>query len=162
MNATSSSTRRARDADRVELETESLAVFGQATYSVTDAFRVTGGIRYTSDNKQQNSYAETRPFVGFVPPGPPNFIPIILTIPTTATTDIDFNEVTWKAGLEYDVGPRSLLYAAVATGFKSGILYVAEGRNWSIRRGSPPIRSVRRTGSSPTPCKSISAFTGLS
>jgi len=97
------------------LETESLAVFGQATYSVTDAFRVTGGIRYTSDNKQQNSYAETRPFVGFVPPGPPNFIPIILTIPTTATTDVDFNEVTWKAGVEYDVGPRSLLYAAVAT-----------------------------------------------
>src|SRR4030095_11506929 len=94
------------------LETESIALFGQATFSITDTFRVTGGLRYTSDNKQQDTYAETRPFVGFVPPGPPAFIPIILTIPTVATTDIDFNEVTWKIGLEYDIGPRSLLYAS--------------------------------------------------
>ena len=113
------------------LETESIAFFGQATFSITDTFRATGGLRYTSDDKQQDTYAETRPFVGFVPPGPPAFIPIILTIPTVATTDIDFNEVTWKVGLEYDIGPRSLLYASAATGFKSGILYVAQGRNWS-------------------------------
>jgi iron complex outermembrane receptor protein len=113
------------------LETESIAFFGQTTFSITDAFRATGGIRYTRDNKQQDTYAETRPFVGFVPPGPPAFIPIILTIPTVATTDVDFEEVTWKAGLEYDIGPRSLLYASVATGFKSGILYVAQGTNFS-------------------------------
>lgn len=31
-----------------------------------------------------------------------------------------FNKVTWRAGLEYDVAERSLLYASYETGFKSG------------------------------------------
>lgn len=31
-----------------------------------------------------------------------------------------FNKFTWRAGLEYDVGPNSLLYATYETGFKAG------------------------------------------
>jgi iron complex outermembrane receptor protein len=57
---------------RSRLGTASLAAFGQATWSVSDKFRLTGGLRYTKDNKQQDSYAESRPFVGFVPPGLPS------------------------------------------------------------------------------------------
>ena len=114
-----------------ELDTRAWAIFGQATYSLSDTFRITAGIRYTHENKQQDTYAESRPFVGFVPPGPPNFIPIILTIPTIATTDVNFSRVNWRAGIEWDVGPSSLLYATVSTGFKSGVLYSALGRNYS-------------------------------
>jgi iron complex outermembrane receptor protein len=114
-----------------ELQTRSYAVFGEATYSVSDRFRVTGGIRYTHDNKQQVTEAHTLPFVGFVPPAFPNFIPIILDLRTDATTDVNFRKTTWKAGIEFDAGPRSLLYATVATGFKSGILYSALGQNYS-------------------------------
>lgn len=112
------------------LQTESYAAFGQATVSLSDRFRVTGGIRYTKDNKKQDTVAATLPFVGFVP-GVFPLQPIILNIPTIATTDIDFKKTTWKAGVEFDVGPRSLLYASVATGFKSGVLYSAVGRNYS-------------------------------
>jgi iron complex outermembrane receptor protein len=114
-----------------DLDTRSLAAFGQATVSLSDRFRLTGGLRYTTDRKRQDSYAESRPFVGFVPPGPPNFTPIILAIPTNATSDVDFNKLTWKAGLEFDAGPHSLLYASVATGFKSGALFAAQGINYS-------------------------------
>jgi iron complex outermembrane recepter protein len=114
-----------------DLGTTSYAVFGEGTFSLTDRWRVTGGLRYTSDNKTQDTVAHTLPFVGFVPPGPPNFIPIILDIQTLATTDVDFDKTTWKAGLEFDAGPRSLLYATVATGFKSGILFSALGQNYS-------------------------------
>jgi iron complex outermembrane recepter protein len=114
-----------------DLDTNSYAVFGQATYSLTDTFRVTGGLRYTLDQKQQLTNQVARPFVGFVPPGPPAFTPIFATIPSTAVTDIEFERVTWKAGVEYDAAPRSLLYASVATGFKSGILYSAVGQNYS-------------------------------
>src|SRR5262249_33242799 len=32
----------------------------------------------------------------------------------------ELNKVTWKAGLEYDLTPSSLLYGSVSTGFKSG------------------------------------------
>jgi len=114
-----------------DLDTDSVAIFGQATFSVSDTFRITGGIRYTRDNKQQDTYAESRPFVGFVPPAFPTFRPIILTIPTVATTDVDFEQVTWRAGVEWDVAERSLFYATVSTGFKSGVLFAAQGRNYS-------------------------------
>lgn len=113
------------------LDTTSYAAFGQVTYSITDTFRLTGGLRYTKDSKEQQTYAETRPFTGFVPPGPPDFTPIIATIPTHAVSDVDFTKTTWKAGVEFDVADQSLLYASIATGFKSGILYSATGRNYS-------------------------------
>ena len=115
---------------RSDLETESIAAFGQATLALTDRFRVTGGLRYTRDTKKQDSEAHTLPFVGFVP-GVFPLVPIILDIPTFATTDVDFSKMTWKAGVEFDLGPRSLLYAQVSTGFKSGVLYSALGRNFS-------------------------------
>jgi len=115
---------------RSDLETESIAAFGQATFALTDRFRVTGGLRYTRDTKKQDSEAHTLPFVGFVP-GVFPLVPIILDIPTFATTDVDFSKMTWKAGVEFDLGPRSLLYAQVSTGFKSGVLYSALGRNFS-------------------------------
>ncbi len=114
-----------------DLATESFAAFGQLTYALTDQFRLVAGLRSTRDNKVQDSYLESRPFVGFVPPGPPDFIPIILTIPTVAITDVDFDEVTWKAGIEYDAAEDSLLYASVSTGFKSGILFGGSGQNYS-------------------------------
>ncbi|MGE4429553.1 MAG: TonB-dependent receptor [Sphingobium sp.] len=114
-----------------QLDTKSFAFFGEATFSLTDRFRLTGGLRYTKDNKQQTTEAHTYPFVGFVEPAFPDFTPIILDIVTHATSDVDFDKLTWKAGLEYDLGDRSLLYAAVSTGFKSGILYSALGRNYS-------------------------------
>lgn len=114
-----------------ELDTKSFAVFGQATFSLTDTFRLTGGIRYTHDNKKQDSLAVTRPFVGFVQPAFPNFTPIFMPIPTQADSDVDFEKVTWRAGIEWDVALRSLLYATVSTGFKSGVLFAAQGVNFS-------------------------------
>lgn len=116
---------------RSNLGTDSYAVFAQGTYSVAAPFRITGGIRYTADRKRQNSYAESRPFVGFVVPAFPNFTPIILTIASTPQSSVRFSQVTWKAGVEFDAGEQSLLYASVSTGFKSGILFSAVGNNSS-------------------------------
>ena len=114
-----------------DLTTESYALFGEATFSVTDRVRLTGGLRYTSDNKTQDTEAHTYPFVGFVPPAFPNFTPIILDIPTFATTDVDFGKTTWKVGVEFDASEQSMLYGTISTGFKSGILYSALGQNYS-------------------------------
>jgi iron complex outermembrane receptor protein len=69
--------------------------------------------------------------VGFVPPGPPNFTPIFLNLVTEAQTDINFDKVTWKGGVEYDLADDSLLYATVATGFKGGVLYGGAGEAYS-------------------------------
>ena len=114
------------------LETESLAAFGQATVDLTRGRRLTGGLRYTDDHKQQLTQLDNQPFVGFVSPQTGNFTPIFLNQASTPTSDVHFRKATWKAGLEYDAGPASLVYASVATGFKSGALYAATGTNTSL------------------------------
>ena len=79
------------------LSDDSKAVFGQLTYPILAGLRVTGGLRYTNEKKsasEANSAA--------------------------AILNSELNKVTWKAGLEYDLAPQSLLYGSVSTGFKSG------------------------------------------
>ena len=114
------------------LNTKSVAVFGQATVDVGPHFRLTGGLRYTDDHKEQLTNFVNAPFVGFVSPQTGNFTPIFVNIPAVATTDIHFRKATWKAGFEYDAGPHSLIYGSVATGFKSGALFAATGQNYSL------------------------------
>lgn len=97
------------------LKTESKAVFGQLTYDLTPEFRLVAGGRYTKEEKSQvtRSVAGGRP--GPVnPPLGPSF-----------SGDLSFEKFTWKAGVEWDAGPRSLVYANVATGFKTGGFFVA-------------------------------------
>ncbi|MDE2621212.1 MAG: TonB-dependent receptor, partial [Sphingomonadales bacterium] len=126
---------------RGKLKTEAAAVFGQATYSLTDALRLTGGIRYTSDKrsafdlqKQAISPTVTAPAgVTGLPPIPclPNtptaganlpgtLCPLINQTPGFYNSQVTFNRVTWKAGIEFDLGPNSMLFADVSTGFKAG------------------------------------------
>lgn len=113
------------------LDTQSLAAFGQATVTVAPALRLTGGLRYTDDHKRQLTNFDNMPFVGFVSPQTGNFTPIFANIPAVATTNVHFRKATWKAGVEYDASPRNLLYASVATGFKSGALFAATDQNYS-------------------------------
>jgi iron complex outermembrane receptor protein len=85
----------------------SKAVFGQVTYPITDALRLTGGARYTDEKKSVPGIATF-----FSPTGLPT------TVNTGGTSSV--NRVTWKAGIDYDLSSRNLLYATVSTGFKSG------------------------------------------
>lgn len=121
----------------LDLNTVSAAVFGQATYSLTDRFRVTGGLRYTYERKK---FAEF--LVNYGLPTPLGSCPVGSFDPTTpfpplllCRLDISNDEsrtyrsVTWKAGVEYDIAPRSMAYASVSTGFKSGGFYSAPPPN---------------------------------
>ena len=120
-----------------KLRTEALAAFGQATYSVTDAVRLTGGIRYTHDKrgafdtqKFAISPAVTAPTpITGLPPlpclpevgrAPGTLCPLINQTPGFYDSTVSFNKVTWKAGVEVDLAPQSMLFADVSTGFKAG------------------------------------------
>lgn len=99
------------------LETESFAVFGQGSFSVTDALRLVAGARWTTETKkQQTSLGNGNPFT------PDPFNP---PLQASFANDLKFEEITWKAGVEWDAGPASLVYANVATGFKAGGFFVA-------------------------------------
>lgn len=90
---------------------QSYAAFADANYALTDTFRILGGVRYTMENKTVQG---VRTDLDANPTN--NFI---------LNNDRDFDELTWRLGLEYDLAQRSMLYATVATGFKSGGFYTA-------------------------------------
>lgn len=98
------------------LNTESIAAFGQLTFDVSEAFRIVAGGRYTSESKSQLTSTASGGLPG--PIQPPLSVPF--------TGDLNFKKFTWKAGVEFDAGPSSLIYANVATGFKSGGFFVAQ------------------------------------
>jgi len=89
----------------VDVPAKSRAIFGQATYPVTDKLRVTGGLRYTKD-KKTNFYG-IKSLIGSYNSG-------------ILSQSQSYDAVTGKLSLEYDVAKDSTLYALVARGYKAG------------------------------------------
>ncbi|WCT79346.1 TonB-dependent receptor [Novosphingobium humi] len=102
-----------------QLHTQSIAGFGQLTYLVTPRLRLVAGGRYTHEAKRQTT--------SLAAGGLPNAVNPPLGAPFTG--NLSFSKATWKAGVEFDAGPRSLLYANVSTGFKAGGFFVAAPPN---------------------------------
>jgi len=80
----------------------SVAGFGQATYHVTDKFRVTGGVRYNYDFDADPSFN----FSGFGK--------------SFADNQTSTSEPTWRFEGDYDVTPDNMVYGSVARGYKPG------------------------------------------
>ncbi|WP_298397631.1 TonB-dependent receptor [Sphingobium sp.] len=92
---------------------ESKAAFGQATYSVTDKLRVTGGIRYSKDKKSRVGRVVTQRTSTILDPS-------LYTVTQINDAERSFSKVTWKAGVDYDLTDKVMLYANVSTGYKAG------------------------------------------
>jgi iron complex outermembrane receptor protein len=114
-----------------DIRNRSWAVFGQTTIKLADALRATGGVRYTNDRKVlgpgTQGYVDepysTTPFPDLVlaPPVPPFFPGIIISgALSPLRNSAEFHAITWTGGLEYDAGPRSLIYANVRKGYHAG------------------------------------------
>ena len=90
-----------------EIDNSSFALFGEATFNLTERFHLTGGLRFTTETKRfnPNSFAENHPT--------PRFI-------TEGFRELDFSRVTWRGIAAYDVSDNTNVYGSVSTGFKSG------------------------------------------
>jgi len=100
------------------VDNESIAGYVQGTYDVTESFSLTGGIRYTEDDKTYsvpvNGAAILNGPAGvFGPAG--SFTPFF----TPGDNNETFDDVSYKIGADYEVG-STLLYGSFSTGFKSG------------------------------------------
>ncbi|MDC1144585.1 TonB-dependent receptor [Porticoccaceae bacterium] len=92
------------------------AFYGQGTYSISNAVRVTAGARYTEDTKYDKD-ANFR----FCPGADVQSVDYDLCSPPNhLAREEDFDQVTWRMGLDWDLNEEILLYGSVATGFKSG------------------------------------------
>lgn len=90
------------------LSTKAYAFFGEANLSLSEQFRIIGGLRYSNDKKGQNGISTA-------------------TLPVLTITD-NFgrrkdDNISFRAGLEYDLSPRNMLFATVSTGYKAGGFY---------------------------------------
>jgi iron complex outermembrane receptor protein len=99
---------------------ESLGVFAQGSFDLTDQLSLTVGARQTEDEKARvgatifhQTFEEERSFVNN--PATGNFIPDSLN-----NAEVEYSELTWKIGLDYHLNDEVLLYANVSTGYKSG------------------------------------------
>jgi len=101
------------------VENSSIAAYAQGTFNVTDALSVTGGVRYTRDEKSYTApvggagitngpaavFGPAGTFTPFFPPG---------------TSEVDFDDVSFKGVIDYKLNDGTLFYASYSEGFKSG------------------------------------------
>jgi len=93
--------------------TESISVFGQLTYDLTDRLALTGGIRWTQDEKDFDYR------VAF--PDDPS-TPLIdeSALITNPTIDETFESTDGKIGLDFQINDEILVYGSISTGFQAG------------------------------------------
>jgi iron complex outermembrane receptor protein len=87
----------------VDLDTESVAVFGQIEYKLSDQLTLQLGGRYTDESK--DFAVET---------GPSFFAPV------NGTLSLSEDAITGRIGLDWHPNENTLVYGNVSTGFKSG------------------------------------------
>ncbi len=78
---------------------DSWALFGQASYDLTDRLNITGGVRYTEDDRSFDAL----------------LLPPLVTVNPTSVSDDDFS---WDVSTLYNVSDGLNLYARVARGFR--------------------------------------------
>ncbi len=107
---------------------ESTAGFAQATWHINDRLRLTGGARYTHDEKENRggrgwgwAYDPNVPQIPIAPgtiPGPGTGFG--LGVGGINDGKYDANKTTWLLRLEGDLSDTTFVYGSVSTGYKSG------------------------------------------
>jgi iron complex outermembrane recepter protein len=120
-----------------KFETETIAVFGRATWHVGDNWHLTGGLRWSDEEKDADLFnnVESTALTAQDPENIPPFILALLaqqgifppfSLLSSARPEIDesFNRssdnVDWLASVSYDLNMDTLLFASASTGTKSG------------------------------------------
>ncbi|NCF21270.1 MAG: TonB-dependent receptor, partial [Haliea sp.] len=110
-------------------ELESIAVFGQATWNINDAWNTTLGLRWTDDEKDGDYIAEVNNIAAgqFAAPE------------TSLGMERDDSKTTWFGNVNWHVTEDIMLFATASTGYKSGGFNSQSG-------GSQPLGDARIYG----------------
>jgi len=128
-------------ANNVVVDTEYFGIYGQGEYSLTDQLRLIGGLRYNDETKAAScggsNFSGGDRVVNLVPGvigSSPTVLPSnaqdIFTYNCDAADAVtsenvsdfpgNYDNITWRAGVEYDVADDVMLYLTGATGYLSG------------------------------------------
>ena len=97
-----------------EQTTDSVAVFANGTYHISDRWNVTGGLRWSQDEKEFDAIHANDPTNSGV-------INVFVFKPVDPDPDTrKEDKVTWSVNSRYNINDDVMLFGAVSTGFKSG------------------------------------------
>ncbi len=97
-----------------DVDTKSYAFFGQASYDLSERLKVTGGVRYSNDEKSRFGPQ----YVGALTQNVNGGTAVrAFSIENSSSKSDKF---TYHAGLDFQATPRNLLYAKFDTGYKAG------------------------------------------
>ena len=99
-------------ANTLFIDTQAFAFYGQATLNITDALRLTAGLRYSNEQKDGIGQPKSA-FFG-------DNINLVGEVIEPNIGEIDFDVIDPSAILEYDVNDDVLLYASYKQSFRSG------------------------------------------
>jgi iron complex outermembrane receptor protein len=113
-------------------ELTSINAFGQLTVNINEFLRVTGGLRWTDDNKD-GSFDQQVPNITMLPPSLNPLGINLRTIDVVPSLEFNDSKLTWFANVSYNVNDNVMVFATASTGFKSGG-FNSDGANIVIPR----------------------------
>lgn len=112
---------------QLDQSTETFAIFGQATWNVSDAVSLTGGLRYANEVKKASQLAYAADYVPGNTAQTSNPVVTAVAQQLLEFTTHNFqglrreeNSLTWSANIQWDASDDVMVYASAASGFKAG------------------------------------------
>jgi iron complex outermembrane receptor protein len=94
------------------------AVFGNATWHITDALNISVGARYSDELKDYTHHRHNPDGTNVA--GFPNLVNIRLSNVDGLTARFEDTRTDWRAAVDYNLGDSAMVYGSAATGYKSG------------------------------------------
>ncbi|GAB5412978.1 MAG: TonB-dependent receptor [Congregibacter sp.] len=128
--------------ERATLDDDTLSLFAQFDYDLTDAATLTFGLNYTESDKEasvsavSNDVFSSLPLTAILGPGaaalqPLQFLPPFMNFPNAVEDgESSDDDITYTVRLSYEISPSMSAYAGVSTGFKAS--------SWNLSRDSRP------------------------
>ena len=101
------------------LENDSYGMYAQLNYELTDALSITGGLRYSIDDRRLTTQSGNTPNNGDV------FVfcsPVETPVPCLRRSQASFTNLSYTAGIDYDLTDDVMVYAKHSKGYRSGAL----------------------------------------
>ncbi len=95
-----------------QVDTDSIAVYGEGTWDLTEQWSITGGLRWTDEEKSADVYNIGYTDATFTQPNG--------VVAADFEDSVSFSNVSPKISIDYRWDDNTLLYGLVSRGFKSG------------------------------------------
>lgn len=107
-----------------KMTTDSYAAFGEVTWHATPTTHLTGGLRYTKEDR--HLVGNQRPLNQTLPA-------LIASFTTNPVDDISYKKLTFRAAVRQDISDDLNVYASFNRGFKAGL--------WQLNSpAAPPVK----------------------